>query len=166
MKANYFKIGDVVSWNNGKVTIEEIYCDTSVCDSRDEYEPNEENLTNHPTLFIAMVRNQRNHSFEVEYCDLEVIRHIEDLTKEELTKLRKEICIGSIYFDDYNNSFGIDKYELSNWCDEYINYLFYLCGSKSVELSTAYEKDTIETFVEFMMNKEDLCVCGDDFENL
>lgn len=159
MKQNFFKVGDVVSWNNGKVTIEEIYCDTSVCDSRDEFEPNEENLTNHPTLFIAMVRNQRNHSFEVEYNDLEVIRHIEDLSAEELQKLRKEITIGSIYFDDYNNSFGVDKYEVSDWCDEYIKYLQSLCGGGDVDLSVAYEKDTIETFVNFMMNKEDLAVC-------
>ena len=104
MANNFFKVGDEVSWNNGKVTIVEIYCDTDVCDSRDELEPNEDNLTNHPTLFIADVRNQRNRIISVEYSDLEVIRHIDDLNAEELKKLRGEVCIGSLYFDDYNNS--------------------------------------------------------------
>lgn len=42
------------------------------------------------------------------------------LTKEQLWKLRKEITLGSIYVDDYKNSFGIEPQSVCNFFDSFI----------------------------------------------
>lgn len=65
--------------------------------------------------------------------------HIWDLSDDELKKLYNEIAIGSIYTCDYENSFNIDNLEVSNYCDEYEQYL----EDFSLE-------DTPQTFVDFM----------------
>lgn len=43
-----------------------------------------------------------------------------ELTKEQLWKLRKEITLGSIYVDDYKNSFGIEPQSVCNFFDSFI----------------------------------------------
>lgn len=43
-----------------------------------------------------------------------------ELTKEQLWKLRKEIMLGSIYIDDYKNSFGIEPQSVCNFFDSFI----------------------------------------------
>lgn len=43
-----------------------------------------------------------------------------ELTKEQLWKLRKEISLGSIYIDDYKNSFGIEPQSVCNFFDSFI----------------------------------------------
>lgn len=43
-----------------------------------------------------------------------------ELTKEQLWKLRKEIRLGSIYIDDYKNSFGIEPQSVCNFFDSFI----------------------------------------------
>lgn len=45
------------------------------------------------------------------------------LTRDELWSLRQEIPIGSLYLADYENSFGIDKHEVSAFFDGYIDFL-------------------------------------------
>ena len=162
MKKNIIRIGDECLWNNGKVKVLDIFHEYN----REDNPPTDDNLSEYGDEFTAIIENERNHRLDVYYTDLEVIRNIEDLDKEDLKKLRGEVVIGSLYFDDYLNSFGIDKNELLNWCDEYIFYLFFLCGSKYVDLSVAYEKDNPETFAYFMANKEDLAVSDEDFEVL
>lgn len=51
------------------------------------------------------------------------MKRFEEFTKEDLWALRKEIVVNSIHFDDYRNSFGIDKYSVSNFFDSYLDYL-------------------------------------------
>ena len=45
---------------------------------------------------------------------------INNLTKEQLWKLRNEIVLGSIYTNDYKNSFGIDPVAVYNFFDSFI----------------------------------------------
>ena len=45
------------------------------------------------------------------------------LNKSQLWNLRKEIVLNSLYFDDYDNSFGLDKYNLSLFFDGYLEFL-------------------------------------------
>ena len=43
-----------------------------------------------------------------------------NLTKEQLWKLRQEIVLGSIYVNDYENSFGIEPIDACNFFDSFI----------------------------------------------
>ena len=55
--------------------------------------------------------------------DIDVAHNIYDLTDEQLKELRGEIRIGSMYYSDYNNSFFIDRSELSGYCESYEEWL-------------------------------------------
>ena len=49
--------------------------------------------------------------------DVDVAHDIHDLSDEQLQELRGEVCIGSYFSADYNNSFFIDRSELRCCCD-------------------------------------------------
>ena len=67
--------------------------------------------------------------------------HIWDLDEEQLKKLRSEICVGSCYGSDYENSFDIDTEEVYNISEGYLSFIgFY-----------GYE-DTQEEFAEYCMD--------------
>ena len=55
--------------------------------------------------------------------DIDVAHNIYDLTDEQLKELRGEVCIGSMYYSDYNNSFFLDRSELIGYCDSYEEWL-------------------------------------------
>lgn len=55
--------------------------------------------------------------------DIDVAHDISGLTDEQLKQLRGEVCIGSMYYSDYNNSFFIDRSELSSYCEAYDEWL-------------------------------------------
>lgn len=55
--------------------------------------------------------------------DVDVAHDIHDLTDEQLQELRGEVCIGSCFSADYNNSFFLDRSELSCYCDSYDEWL-------------------------------------------
>lgn len=55
--------------------------------------------------------------------DVDVAHDIHDLTDEQLKELRGEVCIGSCFSADYNNSFFLDRSELSCYCDSYDEWL-------------------------------------------
>ena len=55
--------------------------------------------------------------------DIDVAHNIYDLTDEQLKELRREVRIGSMYYSDYNNSFFIDRSELSDYCESYEEWL-------------------------------------------
>ena len=59
----------------------------------------------------------------VSLSDIDVARDISELTDEQLKKLRGEICVGSIYSSDYNNSFFLDRSELIGYCESYEEWL-------------------------------------------
>jgi hypothetical protein len=45
------------------------------------------------------------------------------LTQKELWALRKEVCLNSLYVADFNNSFGFNAEDVSNFFDGYVSYL-------------------------------------------
>lgn len=55
--------------------------------------------------------------------DVDVAHDIHYLTDEQLKELRGEVCIGSCFSADYNNSFFLDRSELSCYCDSYDEWL-------------------------------------------
>lgn len=48
---------------------------------------------------------------------------IQDLSKEQLWKLRKEVVLNSLFTSDFENSFGIDAKECQTFFDGYMEYL-------------------------------------------
>ena len=56
-------------------------------------------------------------------------RKMEKLTVNQLKQLRHEIVLGSIYMDDYNNSF-MSKEDAYNLFDGYMDYLGELMSEK------------------------------------
>lgn len=59
----------------------------------------------------------------VRLTDIDVEHNIYDLTDEQLKELRGEVRIGSMYYSDYNNSFFLDRSELSDYCESYEEWL-------------------------------------------
>lgn len=45
------------------------------------------------------------------------------MTKDMLWRLRMGICLCSLYYADYRNSFDIDEHATSNFMDGYADYL-------------------------------------------
>lgn len=85
---------------------------------------------------------------ETEKEELDLLReekdlHIWDLDEEQLKKLRSEICVGSAYLSDYNNSFEIDPNEVYNYSEGYLE-----------EVDEYYGNDTPEHFAEYCMGVE------------
>ena len=46
-----------------------------------------------------------------------------DLTKKELWALRQEIVLGSLFYNDYKNSFGINEHACCNFFDGYLEHI-------------------------------------------
>lgn len=53
-------------------------------------------------------------------------RTIATLTNAELSNLREDITLNSLYLSDYENRYDIDAYEVSTFFDGYLDYLFEL----------------------------------------
>lgn len=51
------------------------------------------------------------------------MKRFEDFTKDDLWQLRKEVLIGSIFYDDYNNSLGIDCHSASDFFDGWLDFV-------------------------------------------
>lgn len=45
------------------------------------------------------------------------------MTKDELWALRMEIRLGSLFYSDYRNSFGIDTHPICDFFDGFLEYL-------------------------------------------
>lgn len=50
-------------------------------------------------------------------------KNFEDLTTQELQKLRNEIVLNSIFYGDYDNSFGFDIKHIYQFFDGYVSFL-------------------------------------------
>lgn len=46
--------------------------------------------------------------------------HLYELTEEEINDLLDEILFGSVYLADYNNSFGVNPEEVSDYADGFL----------------------------------------------
>lgn len=73
--------------------------------------------------------------------------NIYDLMEDELKRLRKQFCLGSIYLADYENSLGIAPNFLCGFSESYWDYLCEKYGEDNAD-----DKDTPEEFAWFVKN--------------
>lgn len=66
---------------------------------------------------IVRVQPAKGDAYDVSVEYLEVYNDIWDLTHDELMELRGEVTLGSCYLADYDNSFGIDRGQVCDYCD-------------------------------------------------
>lgn len=59
-------------------------------------------------------------------------KNFENLTKEELLTLRKDIVLNSIYIHDYENSFGFEPSVVSVFFDGFVEYICELAAENGV----------------------------------
>ena len=68
--------------------------------------------------------------------------------KSKLWRLRQEICLNSLYYSDYNNSFGIDCHKVCDFFDGFLDYceswIMDGNGGKYPTLEQIFELDTKE----------------------
>lgn len=74
-------------------------------------------------------------------------RHVNELSLEELKELRSQIYVGSMFLSDYENTFNIDKEEVMQYSDGYIEYLETEADETGVDDSDWL--DTPEAFAEY-----------------
>lgn len=55
------------------------------------------------------------------------------MTSEQLWALRKQIRLGSLYYSDYQNTFGIDCRVVCDFFDSYLSYLEELMADDSAD---------------------------------
>ena len=89
------------------------------------------------------------------------IKTFEEMTREDLQKLRNEIVLNSCYFYDYNNSFGFYNHDVCYFFDGYYDYLWELAEEKyNVDDITHAlvidEFDTIDNLVSWYNCYDDL----------
>ena len=64
-------------------------------------------------------------SNEYGFCveSFQLVKPFDELTKEELWKLREEVIIGSLFISSYTNSFGYRAVDISHFFDGYCSYI-------------------------------------------
>ena len=76
--------------------------------------------------------------------EVEGVKHIKDLDINDIMELRNEIVLGSLFYRDYRNSFGIDEHEV---CDFFDGFLDYACdeykdrhGKEAWDIGVIYDE--------------------------
>lgn len=82
----------------------------------------------------------------------------EDLTLEELSQLRKEINLNSIFIYDYTNSFGFNPWDICSFFDGYVSFLNELAREDGFEGIDYYltKYDTEENLYSWFLCYDDL----------
>ena len=62
------------------------------------------------------------------------MKRFEDLSIEDLAKLRKEIVLNSIYIADYENTFGFSPKSVSYFFDGYVSFLEEIANEDNFEI--------------------------------
>ena len=81
----------------------------------------------------------------------------EDLTSAELSQLRKEVILNSVFIYDYSNSFGFNSWDICSFFDGYVSYLEELAredGYEGIDYLTKY--DTEENLYSWFLCYDDL----------
>ena len=76
-----------------------------------------------------------------------------NLTKEQLWRLRMEICLGSFFYSDYENSFGFDCHDVFDFFTEYVEFLSELNPD---ETSSYLKYDTEDNLWDYFTSIESL----------
>ena len=81
----------------------------------------------------------------------------EDLTSAELSQLRKEINLNSIFIYDYDNSFGFNPWDIGSFFDGYVSYLEELAKEDGYEgIDYLMKYDTEENLYSWFLCYDDL----------
>ena len=88
-------------------------------------------------------------------------KRFEDLTREDLAKLRDEIVLNSLFIADYENSFGFSPKSVNLFFDSYVSFLDELAEEDGVVI-----EDTFEFFDKYdtLDNLESWYNCYEDFD--
>lgn len=70
------------------------------------------------------------------------------LTQEQLWKLRRQIVLGSLYYSDYINTFGIDRHLVCDFFDSFLSYVAELMQEDPL----IYEPFFVLRDIEFYLN--------------
>jgi len=117
-----------------------------VLDSTFEEIPTKKELDETPNLFYAGIIYEDQRTETLSITKLVPLRHVTELTEKELIILKKQIHSGSFFYGDYENTLGVERKELSEVCDSYI---------EALESKNQYEwltTDTPENFAEYCMD--------------
>ena len=81
-----------------------------------------------------------------------------ELTLEELSQLRKEINLNSIFIYDYTNSFGFNPWDICSFFDGYVSFLNELAREDGFEGIDYYltKYDTKENLYSWFLCYDDL----------
>lgn len=91
------------------------------------------------------------------------MKKFEDFTKEDLQQLRSQICLNSIFYNDYRNSFGISEKSVCDFFDSYYSYIWEIAEEENPNLN----EDEIEKIIGQYDNIDTLeswFYCYDDFD--
>lgn len=77
--------------------------------------------------------------------EIELPRKISNLSHDELIALRGEICVGSCWLSDYNNSFFVENKVVSDACDFYLEIL----EEDGIDDTPENFADCIEGYIEY-----------------
>jgi len=102
------------------------------------------------------------------------MKRLEDFTREDLEKFRKDVCLNSMFYSDFRNSFGIDYHSASLFFDSYFDFICELSAEDGfkwdyAEPGSTYYKEGNHTFKEFLEkydttdNLESWHGCYEDF---
>lgn len=118
--------------------------------------------------WCAVVRLQPNggEAYDVEVRYLRCIKRLEDFTREDLARLRREVVLNSLYEHDYDNSFGISSHSASLFFDSYLDDIIDLAHEDGylwdyAEPGSKYYKEGYHTWSEFLERYDTL----DNLEN-
>lgn len=95
-----------------------------------------------------------------------MFKRLEDFKREDLAKLRSEIVLNSIFYADYNNSFGINIHDVAAFFDGYYDFIWELAYEKAEEEGEGTSHLTHDYVLENFDNTdtlEDWYYCHDDF---
>lgn len=88
-------------------------------------------------------------------------KRFEDLTREDLAKLRDEIVLNSLFIADYENSFGFSPKSVNCFFDSYVSFL-----DELAEENGDIIEDTFEFFDKYdtLDNLESWYNCYEEFD--
>ena len=132
--------GNTVCYKGREVVVDEIL------DYTFEEIPTAEELDTTPNLYYVGIIYEDMFTETVSACRLKPLRDMSDLSESELISLWRQIRIGSLFYNDYSNTLGVERKYLSDICDGYLD---------AIESNESYEwftKDTPKNFAEYCMD--------------
>ena len=96
----------------------------------------------------------------------DMFKRLEDFKRKDLAKLRSEIVLNSLFYADYNNSFGINIHDVAAFFDGYYDFIWELAYEKAEEEGKGTSHLTHNYVMENFDNTDTLeewYYCHDDF---